>query len=207
MYAVLPLAFSFITAGLFLSGARPLLAMARANLNMILVKGAPSYTNEYNGEFKSLFAYKEVFDENEIQIPEYGTHYGNLLCERAGLEAPVYYGDSEDILEKGAGQYAAGALPGEGRPILIGGHDTTYFASLKELKIKDKIVFETNYGTFFYEVKAMNVLKASDTSAYTLDLPREQLILYTCYPFGKLLGKRSERYFVYCDRIIEKNKD
>lgn len=202
-YIAYPFVFTIIIAVLLYLGGRPLLVLARANLNMIITKGAPSYSNEYNSEFKDLFTKDKAFDSNDIQIPEYGARYGNILCDRIDLNAPLYYGDSDDILEKGAGQYIAGAMPGEGRPILIGGHDIVFFAPLENIAAGDIVQVETNYGIFQYEVTQTKVSNADDTSAYSLTGEKEQLILYTCYPFGSLIGNRSQRFFVYCDRIID----
>ncbi len=195
-----------ITALVYLSG-RPLLAMARANLNMIITKGAPSYPNEYNSEFNGLFVQDGRFDPNTIQIPEFGAHYGNIRCERINLTVPLYYGDSDTILEKGAGQYVAGGLPGEGRPVLVGGHDTVYFAPLEYIKDGDIVQIDTNYGIFQYVVTDIKIAEADDASAYPLYGEKEQLILYTCYPFKDLLGNRSQRYFVYCDRDMKEQQN
>ena len=179
------------------------MAMARANLNLIITKGAPSYSNEYNSDFTGLFEQAGKFDPGNIQIPEFGAHYGNIRCGRIDLNVPLYYGDSDAILEKGVGQYIAGGLPGEGKPILVGGHDTVYFAPLEYIEVGDSVQIDTNYGNFQYEVTNTKIAEADDISAYPLTGDKEQLILYTCYPFQDLLGSRSQRYFVYCDRITK----
>ena len=40
----------------------------------------------------------------------------------------------------------------------------------------------------------------TDTTAYDLDADRENLIMYTCYPFGTL-QYTDQRYFIYCDYV------
>jgi sortase A len=92
-------------------------------------------------------------------------------------------------------------MPGEGKPILIGGHDGTFFAPLKEIKNGDIINITTDYGQFEYKVISAKIADKTDTTAYDLTQEKEQLILYTCYPIGKVTGDRSDRYFVYCDRV------
>ena len=43
-----------------------------------------------------------------------------------------------------------------------------------------------------------------DASEYkTPDSDKEQLVLYTCYPFGEEDTMRSDRYFVYAEKIEE----
>ena len=60
---------------------------------------------------------------------------------------------------------------------------------------------QTNYGHYTYKVSNTKVVKADDSSAYNLSEEHENLILYTCYPFGDVTKNRKERFFVYCDRI------
>lgn len=179
--------------------------MARANLKLLITKGAPSYSNEYNHEFNDLYVGDKFIDKSiepsEIQIPEYGTHYGNILCERIDLTVPLYYGDSDAILEQGTGHYIASGLPGEGRQILIGGHDSNYFAPLENIQIGDTIQVHTNYGVFKYQVTETKIAKANDATTYSLLEKEEKLILYTCYPFGELIGERDDRFFVYCEKL------
>lgn len=46
----------------------------------------------------------------------------------------------------------------------------------------------------------MAVVEETDTSAYDLDADTENIILYTCYPFG-ILTRTTQRYFVYGDLV------
>ncbi len=201
-YMGIPLLFTVLGyLALYLLGV-PAVNLAKAHISMIITKGAPGYSAEFDPALSETVPLQEnIFDKDEIRIPAQGEHYGNLTCVRIGLEAPLYYGDGEKVLIKGAGQYMASGLPGEGRPILIGGHDGTYFAPLENIAIGDVISLETNYGKFEYKVTGTLTADALDNTAYDLSETKERLILYTCYPFGKLIGERNERYFVYCDRI------
>ncbi len=201
-YIVIPMLFTVLGYLTVYIGGGPVANLAKSHINMLIAKGAPGYSNEFNpGLTEPALLQKDIFDKSEIRIPAQGTHYGNLTCEKVGLEAPLYYGDSEEVLIKGAGQYMASGLPGEGRPILIGGHDGTFFAPLEQIKIDDVISLETNYGKFEYKVTGTKTADAMDKTAYDLSGTEEHLILYTCYPFGELIVERDKRYFVYCDRI------
>ena len=46
----------------------------------------------------------------------------------------------------------------------------------------------------------MAVVQETDTTAYDLDADTENIILYTCYPFG-ILTRTTQRYFVYGDLV------
>ncbi|MDF2801520.1 MAG: hypothetical protein K0S61_1423 [Anaerocolumna sp.] len=190
---------------LYIAGT-PVITMVESYGSMIITKGAPSYPNEYDPKLSELVMPKQsAFDKSEIQVPALETHYGIISGDKIGLAAPIYYGDSDEILRKGVGQYTASGLPGEGKPILIGGHDGTYFAPLEQAIPGDIITIETNYGLFEYKVTGIKITDVTDTTAYNITQEKEQLILYTCYPFGQVVGDRSERYFVYCDKVEEES--
>ena len=58
------------------------------------------------------------------------------------------------------------------------------------------ITVTTAYGTYTYEITDMRVANANDTSAYDMDAPEENIILYTCYPLGQV-SLTDMRYFIY----------
>lgn len=203
-YIFMPLLFIILGFIVLLISGKPVVDMIKSYGNMIITKGAPGYGNEFDSELSKIeMNKKSIFDAIQIQVPALETHYGNLYCERVELEAPIYYGDSDTVLSYGVGQYTASGLPGEGKPILIGGHDGTYFAPLEYIEIGDVVTIETNYGQFEYKVAATRIADALEADAYDLSQEKEQLILYTCYPFNQLLKDSSERFFVYCERISD----
>ena len=141
----------------------------------------------------------------DIVVPDFGTRYGHLYGYRIGLNAPVYYGDTNLILRYGVGQYRGSFTPGFGRLILLSGHNTTFFKCLRNIQVGDEIIFDTNYETYKYRISAVEVMEASDLSAllesrYYLD-PHETLILYTCYPFHAIVGTKHQRLVVFGERI------
>jgi sortase A len=203
-YIGMPLIFTVLGYLVLFIGGKPIVTMIEAHARMVITKGAPNYSNEYDPEISNLVMNQEgTFDVSEIQVPALETHYGNISCERIKLEAPIFYGDSDAVLQNGVGHYAGSGLPGEGKPILIGGHDSTYFSPLEQIKEGDIVHITTNYGQFEYKVTEIKVADAADTTAYDLSQSKEQLILYTCYPFGKLTGNRNDRYYVYCDQTLD----
>ena len=201
-YITMPILFTVLGYLTVIIGGAPVLDLVKSHLYMIIETGSPDYNNEFNSALvESGMLMEDSPGNGSFRIPSQGTHYGNINCDRIGLKAPIYYGDSEEILEKGAGQYRASGLPGEDKPILIGGHDGTYFKPLEEITVGDVISISTNYGKFEYKVTGTKVAAVFDDTAYDLGKTKEQLILYTCYPFGQLNGKTDQRFFVYCDRI------
>lgn len=139
-------------------------------------------------------------DAAEVTIPNYGTQYGEIVCERIGLRCDLYFGDSDAVLKKGAGQTMRSLMPGFGQPTMASGHNNREFNRLKDVVEGDIIQVLTNYGTYQYKVSRTEIINASAFDEDVLLEQRERLILYTCYPFDTL-GLTSKRFFVYAEKI------
>lgn len=141
----------------------------------------------------------------DIVVPNVGDRYGHLYGYRIGLDAPVYYGDTNLILRYGVGQFRGSFTPGFGRLILLSGHNTTFFKCLKYIEVGDEIIFDTNYETYKYRIFRVEVMEAAALrdlleSSYYLD-QHETLIMYTCYPFHAVVGTKHLRLVVFGERI------
>lgn len=132
--------------------------------------------------------------------PEAGDKLGHLTVSGTTVDCDVYYGDSENEFSKGAGTYKGAKIPGEGGTILMGGHTGTYFRDFESVEVGDDVTFTTSYGEYHYVVTGTKVALDTDTTAYDLDAAEENLIMYTCYPFG-IVNPTDERFFVYCDYV------
>lgn len=117
------------------------------------------------------------------------------------MDAPVYFGDNNDILRVGAGQYIGSFLPGYGRTIMLCAHNTTFFKPLQVIEAGDIITFKTSYGVYQYQVSRTDVKDHNDSTAYDLLQEKEELVMYTCYPFETMVGTKTDRFFVYCEKI------
>lgn len=196
-FIILALFFVILAGGIYVTVGKEFKSALSLKMRMAIEQGIPvgDYLQKdsppQEGELK----------RSEADLPNLGSCYGRILCEKIGLSAPLYYGDSDVILEKGAGQYISSGLPGEGRPILVGAHDIGYFEPLKDIEQGDRIELTTSYGVFQYQVTDITVGEASSIGKKELRHPYEELILYTCYPFGGFLEEKSQRYFVAAEKI------
>lgn len=178
----------------------------RDSMNENFVNTQPIYMNQEEYVFSSqnikAEEQKKSINIKNISWPVYGEQYGILENKSLKIEAPVYFGDGSHLLEKGAGSYIGSSIPGADNTILIGAHDTTYFEGLENVKKKDIFTFTTTYGIYEYRVSEIKIFEEGEyDKAYNLNNDEEQLILYTCYPFGKLNGTKTQRMFVYLDKI------
>lgn len=132
--------------------------------------------------------------------PQQGENYGRLAIRGTSIDCNLFYGDSPVELSSGAGTYAGACIPGQGGTVLIAGHTGTYFRDFERIEKGTVVSIETSYGKYLYEVTDMRVADADDTSAYDLTTDKDNLILYTCYPFGQV-SPTNQRYFVYAKLV------
>ena len=202
-YFLMPLLFSVIGYAVLYFAFAPVLKPVISSLNLIISDNKPDYSSRIATIFKendSGNPNATTVDEKLVEMPTYGTHYARLEIESAEMVTDLYFGDSSAVLKKGVGQYIGSTIPGYGRPLLIGGHNNGQFNKLQYVKPGNIITITTNYGIYKYEVTESKIADSSDKSAYNLSQQKEQLILYTCYPFNTL-GLTSKRFFVYGDKI------
>jgi sortase A len=208
-YLYVPLLFCTIGYIVLYIAFAPIVIPVISSMNLIISENKPDYSSRiasiFNGNSNSLNA--ETVNEKDIQMPNYGTHYARLEIESASIKTDLYFGDSSAVLKKGVGQYIGSSIPGYGKPLLIGGHNNGTFKGLQYVKVNDIVIITTNYGIYKYKITKTRITNYTDKSSYNLSQPKEQLILYTCYPFGEVAGDRSSRYFVYCDLISDAGKD
>ena len=135
--------------------------------------------------------------------PTYGSKYAALKIESLNIDLPVYYGDSKNILKDGIGHTTTSSFPGEGKRIIYNTHNYKEFlGNLKNIKKDALIVVTTSYGKFEYQVTKTETLKANQFNKLKNN-SKESLVLYTCYPFDKLVYSDS-RFIVYASLIEEK---
>lgn len=104
---------------------------------------------------------------------------------------PVYF-------SKKGGYYLG--IPGEGKTILLAGHNNTFFNDLQHAEAGATVTITTHYGVYTYEVTGSEILDYQDETAYDFTRTDENLILYTCYPFDAL-GFTPNRFFVYAKYV------
>ena len=162
---------------------------------------ARDYSTEYTNIFVPVS--KESNDKlpiSEIQYPKTGEQFGELIIEDCSIENKLFFGDGSVPLRNGVGVYNGSFIPGYGKTILVAGHNNTYFNGLKNAEAGQKVTIRTSYGNYTYEITDTAVKKATDTSAYDLSADKENLIMYTCYPFDEL-GLTDKRFFVYAKYV------
>jgi sortase A len=117
-----------------------------------------------------------------------------LSIPKIHLQVPVLGGTDEITLNRGVGQIAGTAAPGEKGNIGIAGHRDGFFRSLKDISRGDLIELQTTSSSATYVVTRILITGPDDASM--LRSSDEQLLtLVTCYPFH-FIGPAPRRFVV-----------
>ena len=127
----------------------------------------------------------------------------------ARLQAPAYgeniiilAGDSGRNLAFAPGYRFGTAKPGTQGVSMISAHRDTHFRFLKNLKLGDELIIQTDKGKFIHysitDTKVVNESSAKINLAKTFN----ELVLVTCYPFDSLNPGTDLRYLVFAKEKI-----
>lgn len=139
---------------------------------------------------------EEGEDGNKILYPSFGMQYAQLNIKSIDLDAPVYFGSTEDLLQQGVCQFVGSVVLGEKGNVVLDAHCNTFFLNLGDVKKGDEVVLTTSYGTFTYVAKEITYFKDTDNSLIS-PTEDDRLTMYTCY--GNLLGPTEDRLAVICE--------
>lgn len=131
---------------------------------------------------------------------DYGSLVADIICEKRGLDAHVFYGLNRVSLRYGAGVSGdenVNAFSDKAATV-IGGYDETYFKSLKYVEPGDKIIAKTADKIINYKVVDVFIGDEGDSK---VDSSKNNLILYSIFSdYGKNGGKC---FYVICDKTNE----
>jgi sortase A len=124
-----------------------------------------------------------------------------LRIPALGVEAPVFEGTGEWVLNRGLGRIEGTARFGETGNIGVAGHRDGFFRPLKDSALGQRIEVASVSGRQVYEIDEILVVEPEDV--YVLE-PREaaSLTLVTCYPFY-YVGSAPRRFIVHASRVAD----
>ncbi|MGC6768555.1 class D sortase [Enterococcus sp. LJL128] len=194
---------------IYIIGA-PVINFAGSAVQLILLNDSPDFEVKANDLFTQVEPEEKaaaVNDEGKIPsstlvYPVGGDQFGRVVIDKVGIDEPLFYGDSEDILSKGAGQYIGSMIPGDLGTTLIGGHNRPSFGQIHYLEVGDQITIHTHYGDYTYQVTENRIAHYTDPviDERLGDKSKHSLILYTCYPLDAI-GLTPDRVFVFADYV------
>jgi sortase A len=110
------------------------------------------------------------------------------------LEVPVFAGDDEISLNRGAALIPGMGLPDQGGNIGIAGHRDGYFRALKDIKVGDLIEVRTRIKLHRFRVTSIDIVDKADNRLLA-DTELPVVTLVTCYPFY-FVGSAPQRFIV-----------
>ena len=138
----------------------------------------------------------DVLQAHEAAIPlRHGEMIGRLGIPRVNVSVIVLEGADSSVLDVAAGHIPGTALPGLSGNVGIAAHRDTFFRSLREIRVQDRLSFRTAAGIFQYAVESTEVVEPSDTGVLRQNAG-EELTLVTCYPFN-YIGSAPKRFIVH----------
>ncbi|NLA73600.1 MAG: sortase [Clostridiales bacterium] len=144
---------------------------------------------------------------SEIEYPTWGDHFGTILVEGTKINAPLIFGDSVTLLNKGACVSLYGGVPGYAKTVMVSAHNNTFFRDLQSSgNIGALVNIETNYGSYVYRIVEKKIAHRDDTSAYISYIEREDdkenefLIIYTCQKENGISISKY-RCYAFCEYV------
>lgn len=190
-FILVPFLYSVLVIGLLFFLYNQLPISIAAAMDTMTANHAPRF---------SYTLYKVSYvNKSDVHYPTRGQKYATLRIENAELEENLCLGDDERTIKKNLGTYEFSGLPGEGKPILVAGHNGTIFKRLPYAQVGDIVEIETTWGKYHYQIYNIEIIKATDWDTSILNDQEEILIMYTCYPFDQV--DVPDRYFVYAEMI------
>jgi sortase A len=128
-----------------------------------------------------------------------GEKIGTIKFPSINHSVDAIQGDEEPQLRLGAGHSLYSYMPGQDNNSVFGAHRTTYFKKLENIKVGDSVNFEAVYGYFKYKIDEIRIINGGDNSV-AKETSKEQLTLYTCYPFI-YFGNAPKRFVLICSLV------
>ena len=142
-------------------------------------------------------------DEGHIPVISYGQQWATLNVEGwEERDVPVFFGDENALLRKGAGMRFNSRFCGQGGRTVLSAHVTFHFYELETTKIGTLVTMDTLYGKYVYEVVDTLIFHYQDTSVLSPVADEgETLFLYTCYPRENGYLFKTQRLALICRKV------
>lgn len=153
--------------------------------------------NDYLSGVKAAGSLKDPYtnEEKNAGVNEYGRmlevneQMGYIIIPKTGLNAPLYAGTSEKVLQKGIGHMEGTSLPvgGNYTHAVLTGHrglpTASLFTHLDKLEIGDKFYIKNIGGTLAYQVDQIKIVEPTDFSDLAIVPGHDYVTLLTCTPY------------------------
>ncbi len=142
-------------------------------------------------------------DEGHIPTIYYGEQWATLNVDGwEERDIPVFFGDENALLRKGAGMRFNSRFCGQGGRTVLSAHVTAHFYELETTKIGTLVTMDTVYGKYVYEVVDTLIFHYQNNSALSpVEGEGETLFMYTCYPRKNGYQFKTQRLALICRKV------
>ena len=116
---------------------------------------------------------------------------GTLTISKLNVTSTIYMGITNDVFDRGVGQWPGSAKPGTRGNLVIGGHRTSArrpFSNIDQLRGGDIISIAVGTTTYKYVVTGHSIVKP--TSVWITDQTSSAtLTIFSCHPKGKVTSR------------------
>ena len=119
-----------------------------------------------------------------------GAPIGYIDIEKIQVSLPIYLGDSDLVLQVGAGTMPGASLPigGPGTHAVLTGHrglpTSKLFTDLDQMEVGDTFVIHVLEETLTYQVDQIKIVLPEEMEELELQEDRDLCTLITCTPYG-----------------------
>ncbi len=128
-----------------------------------------------------------------------GDTIGEIRVDRIGLRTVITQGESDAILDLGAGHLADTPWLGQPGNVVLAGHRDTVFRPLEQIRVGDVIEVTGHSAVVRYAVTSMKIVEPTDISVLDAS-DSNTLTLVTCFPFV-YVGHAPHRFIVRASEI------
>lgn len=145
-------------------------------------------------------------DEGHIPPIMYESQWATLNVDGwEERDIPVYFGDNDAILRRGAGMWMNSRFCGQRGKTVLSAHVTSHFYEIEDVSIGTHVQVDTIYGKYVYEVVDIKLFHYQDNSLIKPgDETEDILLMYTCYPRKNGYQFKEQRIALICKKISGK---
>lgn len=145
--------------------------------------------------------HQNITQDEIISNIAFGEQYANLIIDKIGVNAPIFYGANDNIILKGIGHEEESYFPNQNGSIILCGHNyMNNFNRFDELIAGDIIKIETEYGIFSYQLYDAQIVFETERDKAPIQNEEEILMIYTCYPL-KNNRYTQNRYILFAKKV------
>ncbi|WP_243278124.1 class C sortase [Clostridium yunnanense] len=153
--------------------------------------------NDYLSGIKNSETLKDPYTKEQMHagVEEYAKmlevneQIGHIVIPKIPLNAPIYVGTSEKVLQKGIGHMEGTSLPvgGNYTHTVLTGHrglpTAKLFTDLDKLEVGDKFYIKNIGGTIAYEIDQIKVVEPTELNDLSIVPGHDYCTLLTCTPY------------------------